>query len=88
MLCHMSNTYRHAAFFNPLSANPTKWSNTFKQFVGNLSTNCLSVFDHFMNLELEGLIPVPEALSSINYRTTIITKITTSRKILEVIDSL
>ena len=88
MLCHMSNTYRHAAFFNPLSANPTKWSNTFKQFVGNLSTNCLSVFDHFMNLELEGLISVPEALSSINYRTTIITKITTSRKILEVIDSL
>ena len=23
---------------NPLSANPTKWSNTLKQFVGNLST--------------------------------------------------
>ena len=22
---------------NPLSANPTKWSNTVKQFVGNLS---------------------------------------------------
>ena len=33
--------------FNPLSANFTKWSNTLKQFVGNLSTNCLSVFDHF-----------------------------------------
>ena len=28
---------------NPLSANPTKWSNTLKQFVGNLPTNCLSV---------------------------------------------
>ena len=22
-------------FLNPLSANPTKWSNTLKQFVGN-----------------------------------------------------
>ena len=27
---------------NPLSANFTKWSNTLKQFVGNLLTNCLS----------------------------------------------
>ena len=33
---------------NPLSANPTKWSNTLKQFVGKLPTNCLSVFDHFV----------------------------------------
>ena len=31
----------------PLSANPTKWLNTLKQFVGKLSTNYLSVFDHF-----------------------------------------
>ena len=41
--------------FNPLSANPTKWSNTLKQFVGNLSTNYLSVFDHFVKLALKGL---------------------------------
>ena len=41
--------------FNPLSANFTKWSNTFKQFVGKLSTNCLSVFDHFVGLGLKGL---------------------------------
>ena len=41
---------------NPLSANPTKWSNTLKQFVGNLPTNCLSVFDHFLGLALKGLI--------------------------------
>ena len=34
---------------NPLSANPTKWSNTL------LPTNCLSVFDHFVGLALEGL---------------------------------
>ena len=25
---------------NPLNANLTKWSNTLKQFVGNLPTNC------------------------------------------------
>ena len=43
--------------FNPLSTNPTKWSNTFKQFVGKLPTNCLSVFDHFVILALKGLIP-------------------------------
>ena len=39
----------------PLSANPTKWSNTLKQFVGNLPTNCFSVFDHFVGLALKGL---------------------------------
>ena len=43
------------AYLNPLSANPTKWSNTLKQLVGNLPTNCLSVFDHFVNLALQGL---------------------------------
>ena len=31
--------------FNPLSANPTKWSNTLK----------LSVFDHFVQLALTGV---------------------------------
>ena len=39
----------------PLSANPTKWSNTLKQFVAKLPTNCLSVFDHFLGLALKGL---------------------------------
>ena len=41
---------------NALSANPTKWSNTLKQFVGKLSTNCLSVFGHVVGLALKGLI--------------------------------
>ena len=42
-------------FFNPLSANPTKVSNT--QTVRRLlQKNCLSVFDHFMGLALKGLI--------------------------------
>ena len=40
---------------NPLSANPTKWPNTLKQFVGKLPTNCLSVFGYFVNLALKGL---------------------------------
>ena len=40
---------------NPLSANFTKWSNTLKQFIDKLPTNCLSVFDHFVRLTLKGL---------------------------------
>ena len=43
-------------FFNTLSTNPTKWSNTLKQFVGNLPTNCLSVFEHFVGLALKWLM--------------------------------
>ena len=39
----------------PFSANFTKCSSTLKQFVGNLPTNCLSVFDHFVGLALKGL---------------------------------
>ena len=42
--------------FNPLSANPTKWSDTLKQFISKLPTNCLSVSDHFVKLALKGLI--------------------------------
>ena len=40
---------------NPLSANPTEWSNIPKQFVGISLTNCLGVFDHFVGLALKGL---------------------------------
>ena len=43
------------ADINPLSANPTKWPNTLKQFVGKLPTNCLSVFDNFVRLALKVL---------------------------------
>ena len=39
---------------NPFRANFKKWSDTFKQFVGNLPTNCLSVFDNFVGLALKG----------------------------------
>ena len=34
---------------NPLSANPTKWSNTLSRRIA------LSVFDHFVGLALKGL---------------------------------
>ena len=40
---------------NPLSVNLTKWSNTLKQFTGNLPTNYLNVSDHYAGLALKGL---------------------------------
>ena len=48
--------YNMPELFNPFNANFKKWSNTLKQFVGKLATNCLSVFDHFVGLALKGLI--------------------------------
>ena len=42
------------ALLNSLSTNRTKWSNTLKQFVGNILTNCLSMFDHSVRLVLKG----------------------------------
>ena len=40
---------------NSSSVNPTKWSNTLEQFVGKLPKNCLSVFDHFVELAVKVL---------------------------------
>ena len=40
----------HDLYLKPLSANLTQWFKTLKHFVGNLTTNCLSVFDHFVGL--------------------------------------
>ena len=45
-----------SSIINPLSANPTKWSDTLKQFVDCQRTNCLSVLDHFVGLTLKRLI--------------------------------
>ena len=42
-------------YVNPLCVNPTKWSNTLKQFVAKSPTNCLTVLDHFVGLALEKL---------------------------------
>ena len=50
---HCKNTGPVTRDVNPLSANPTKWSNTL-----NLPTNCLSVFDHFAKSALKGLSPL------------------------------
>ena len=47
---------KNLLYLNPLSANITKWSNTLKQFVDNLATNCFGVFDHFVWLALKELI--------------------------------
>ena len=41
---------------NPLIPDPTKWSNTFKLFVGNLPTNGLSVFVNFVGLVLKACV--------------------------------
>ena len=45
-------------YFNPLSANLTKWSNTLK----HQRTNCLVVFDHFVGLALNRLIAVKSTM--------------------------
>ena len=56
--------------FNPLSANFTKWSNTLKQFVGKLPTNCLSEFEHFVGLALKRL-NAPKLLNDLLVQVTI-----------------
>ena len=45
---------KYESYINPLSANPIKWSNTLKQFVGNLPTYCMSVFEYFAGLTFKG----------------------------------
>ena len=50
---------------NPLSANPTKWSNTLKQFVDNLPINCLIWYNkyitqHFLYIDFYASILVSE----------------------------
>ena len=51
----IKNLMNISEIINPLSSNPTKWSNTLKQFVGQQLTNCLSVVDHSVGLALKGL---------------------------------
>ena len=53
LYCYCIRSWQRFAvvfLLNPLSANPTKWSNLRK-----LPTNCLSVFDHFVGLALKEL---------------------------------
>ena len=49
---HIYHKYKTS---NPLTASPTKWSNTLKQFAGSSRRIVLSVFVHFVGLALEGL---------------------------------
>ena len=44
---------KQLVYLNPLSANPTKWSNILKQFVCVWLS--LSLLDHFVRLGLKGL---------------------------------
>ena len=55
ILAEIKKKFYKLAFINPLSANFTKWSNTLKQFVDKLPTNCLNVFDHYVGLALKRL---------------------------------
>ena len=41
--------------FYPFKRQSHKWPNKLKQSVGKLPTNCLSVFDHLLELALKGL---------------------------------
>ena len=62
---------------NHLSANLTERLSTFKKFVGNLPTNCLSVFDHFEELAVKGVNEGPAFLRD---RLRILTLILTQDK--------
>ena len=55
IMCHIIRDVLSYDYFNLLCANPVKWSNILKQFVGKLPTNCLSVLDYFVGLALKGL---------------------------------
>ena len=56
LLQQASSVLVFAPQLNALSADPTKWSNTLKEFVDEKLTICLSVLDHFVGLALKGLI--------------------------------
>ena len=53
---HCPEMNRSYWYFNYLTTNSTKWSNTLKQFVGKLPTNYLSVFVDFVGLALKGYL--------------------------------
>ena len=53
---------------NPLSAKLTKWPNTLKQFVGNLPTNRLNVFGHFVGLAFKELSNQPSDTSDVKIK--------------------
>ena len=52
------NALKQIFGFDPLTANPTKRSNTLKQFLGNFPRNCLSVFGYFVGYAHKGLTDI------------------------------
>ena len=54
--CYILRRTHYLRVVNPLSSNPTIWSNTLKQLFGNYLTICLSLFDHFVRLALKLLM--------------------------------
>ena len=62
----LSPRSKYSKHLNPLSAKLTKWPNTLKQFVGNLPTNCLSVFGHFVGLALKELIKINNVIYNLD----------------------
>ena len=63
MYFHVINKTHGPLQINPLSTDPTKWSDTLKQFLDNFPTNCLSVFDYFVGLALKGLSKLPKEIT-------------------------
>ena len=53
---------------DPLSANPTKWSNTLKKFVGKFADELFEYVDHFVKLAIKGLIIFGEEKIKIIFR--------------------
>ena len=66
-MSHWLGPQTYNCFINPLSARLIKWPNTLKQFVGNLPTNCLSVFGHFVGLALKVLTDFESYFKSLRF---------------------
>ena len=52
LMLNLDVSKRKCFVFEPLSANPAKWSNTLEQFIGKIQRIVLSVFDHFVGFAL------------------------------------
>ena len=53
--CNLQVSRTFFSELNPLSATPTKWSNTLKTIRREKPTHCLSVCEYFVGLALKGL---------------------------------
>ena len=74
-----SSLQKSLEYCKSISTNFTKWSNILKQFVANLLTNCLNVFDHFVGLALKELIKFWH--SDLRFRKKIFTPVCVSKSL-------